>query len=47
MDAATYHLLDSCIDLDGLWDLLELHEVHASWKHAEMKNQQVLSKQQG
>ena len=38
LDAHTYHLLRTSIDMVGLVDLLEMHEVHTSWKHAEMLN---------
>lgn len=43
IDAHTYHMLDTCIDLDGLMDLLELAEVHQSWKSAEAKNAELLA----
>ena len=36
----TYLQLHTTIDMEGMMDLLEMHEVHESWKHAEMKNMQ-------
>ena len=44
IDARTYEMLDTIIDMDGFMDLLEMHEVHTSWKHAEMLNQEWRSK---
>lgn len=38
VDVATYVRLHTEIDLDGLYDLLELQEVHASWKSAAVAN---------
>lgn len=38
IDAATYVALHTTIDLDGLYDLLELAQVHASWAHAAYLN---------
>lgn len=34
VDVGTYIALHTTIDLDGLYDLLELQEIHTSWKHA-------------
>ena len=39
IDVATYVALHTTIDLDGLFDLLELQEIQQSWKHASMANQ--------
>lgn len=38
VDVATYVALHTTIDLDGLYDILELGEVHASWAHAQAAN---------
>lgn len=38
VDVVTYQALHTSIDLDGLYDLLEMQEVHASWKHAAQAN---------
>ena len=38
IDVATYVALHTTIDLDGLFDLLELQEVQQSWKHAAQAN---------
>ena len=38
IDAATYIALHTTIDLDGLYDLLEMQQVHGSWANAAMKN---------
>jgi hypothetical protein len=38
IDVATYVRLHTDIDLDGLYDLLEMQEVHQSWKHAATAN---------
>lgn len=38
MDVSTYAALHTTIDLDGLYDLLEMQEVSASWKHAAHAN---------
>jgi len=38
IDAATYVALHTTIDLDGLFDLLELDDVHQSWQHAALAN---------
>jgi hypothetical protein len=35
----TYHALHTDVDLDGLYDLLELQEVHESWRHARVANE--------
>jgi hypothetical protein len=40
IDAGVYHQLCTVIDMHGLMDLLEMHEVHSSWKHAEMLNRE-------
>lgn len=40
IDVQTYKDLHTVIDLDGLYDLLELSEVHASWTHAAYLNAQ-------
>lgn len=34
IDVATYQALHTTIDLDGLYDLLEMVEVHSSWQEA-------------
>jgi len=34
IDVSTYQALHTTIDLDGLFDLLELAEVHGSWQAA-------------
>ncbi len=34
IDVATYQALQTTIDLEGLFDLLELAEVHSSWQTA-------------
>jgi len=34
----TYEALHETIDLDGLYDLLEMRDVLSSWKHAQMFN---------
>lgn len=39
IDAATYVLLDTQIDLDGLYDLLEMKKVADSWVAAQQWNQ--------
>lgn len=44
IDAQTYQALQTTIDMDGLMDLLELHEVHESWKHAELLNREWQAK---
>jgi len=44
IDAGVYHQLCTVIDMHGLMDLLEMHEVHSSWKHAEMLNREWQSK---
>lgn len=33
-----YFKLHTSVDLDGLYDILELKNVLSSWKHAELKN---------
>ena len=38
IDVSTYEALHTTVDLDGLYDLLELREVHQSWKHAANAN---------
>jgi len=38
IDVQSYHQLCTCIDMEGMMDLLEMREVHESWKHAEMHN---------
>jgi hypothetical protein len=35
---STYIALHTSIDLDGLYDLIEMQEVHSSWKHAAARN---------
>ena len=40
VDAYTYHLLSTVIDLEGLMDLLEMKECQVSWQHAEMNNRE-------
>jgi len=34
IDVATYQALQTTIDLEGLFDLLEMIEVHGSWQTA-------------
>lgn len=38
IDSVLYEQLHTTIDLDGLFDLLEMQDVLSSWKHAERKN---------
>lgn len=38
IDSVLYEQLHTVIDLDGLLDILEMQDVLASWRHAEMKN---------
>lgn len=38
IDVATYEALHTTLDLDGLYDLLEMQEVHKSWKNAASAN---------
>ena len=38
IDATTYQALHATIDLDGLYDLLELKDVLGSWKTAAQRN---------
>jgi len=38
LDVATYEALHTTLDLDGLYDLLEMQEVHQSWKNAAIAN---------
>ena len=38
IDVATYEAIHTTLDLDGLYDLLELKEVHQSWKAAAHAN---------
>lgn len=38
IDVGTYQALATTIDLAGLYDLLEMIEVHASWQAAMMRN---------
>lgn len=38
IDGGLYHLLCTEIDLDGLYDLLELRQCASSWAHAEAIN---------
>jgi hypothetical protein len=35
---STFVALHTTIDLDGLYDLLEMSAVHSSWSHAAMLN---------
>lgn len=39
VDVATYVRLHTEIDLDGLYDLLELQQMQDSWRHAAIANQ--------
>lgn len=38
VDVHLYKDLQTTISLDGLYDILEMKEVHESWKHAELLN---------
>lgn len=38
IDSELYRELHTVIDLDGLYDILEMKDVLSSWRHAEMKN---------
>ena len=38
INVATYIALQTTLDLEGLYDLLELHQVHASWVRAAYLN---------
>ena len=38
IDVSAYIALNSTIDTDGLFDLLELKEIHNSWVNAETAN---------
>jgi hypothetical protein len=38
IDPATYVALHDEISLDGLYDLLEMREVHSSWESAALLN---------
>lgn len=38
INAATYVKLHTTIDLDGLYDLLEMQQVHATWEAAAQLN---------
>lgn len=38
INADTYQALHTTIDLDGLYDLLEMRQVQASWKEAAIAN---------
>ena len=38
VNVSTYVALHTTIDLDGLYDLLEMAEVHRSWAHAAYLN---------
>ena len=40
VDAHTYHLLQTAIDMEGLMDLLEMKECQTSWQHAELNNRE-------
>ena len=37
-DMAVYTALHNTLDLNGLYDILEMREVHDSWEHAGLKN---------
>lgn len=41
IDMRTYEALHSTIDLDGLYDLLEMKDVLSSWQTAELKNEEA------
>jgi hypothetical protein len=41
INVATYIALHTTLDLEGLYDLLELHQVHATWVHAAYQNAEV------
>lgn len=38
IDARTYEALHTTIDLDGLFDILELKQVHQTWISAATRN---------
>lgn len=38
IDAQTYEALHTSIDIDGLYDLLEMKQVRASWAAADVLN---------
>ena len=38
IDMETYQALHTTIDLDGLYDILEMKDVLQSWIHAELFN---------
>ena len=38
ISSETYQALHTTIDLDGLYDILEMKDVLSSWKNAEMFN---------
>lgn len=38
IDVSTFVALHTTIDLDGLYDLLEMAQVHSSWANAAMNN---------
>ena len=41
VDADMYQALHTTIDLDGLYDILEMQEVHSSWRSAAHRNAKV------
>jgi hypothetical protein len=47
IDVSTYVALHTTIDLDGLYDLLEMAEVHASWANAAYLNAKEAAEREG
>lgn len=46
IDVQTFIALHTVIDIDGLYDLLELQQVHASWCHAALLNARLRADQE-
>jgi len=47
VDVAAYQALHTTIDLEGLFDLIEMRDCMDSWAHAEMHNADHRAKQGG
>ena len=45
IDTKTYEQLHTTIDLDGLYDILEMKDVLASWINAELFNERARREQ--
>jgi hypothetical protein len=45
IDVQTFIALHTVIDIDGLYDLLELQQVHSSWCHAGLLNARLKADQ--